>query len=73
MARGYYPRIASLVAQEQCVVVLCEVVVVKFGGTDAHRAASMAALPLGWGEGHCPPRLPACAFPGEVVIVSPGG
>ena len=35
MARGYYPRIASLVAQEQSVVVLCEVVVVKFGGTDA--------------------------------------
>ena len=35
MARGYYPRIASLVAQEQCVVVLCEDVVVKFGGTDA--------------------------------------
>ena len=35
MARGYYPRIASLVAQEQCVVVLCEVVLVKFGGTGA--------------------------------------
>ena len=35
MARGYYPRIASLVAQEQCVMVLCEVVVVKFGGTVA--------------------------------------
>ena len=35
MARGYYPRIASLVAQEQSVVVLCEVVVVKFGGTGA--------------------------------------
>ena len=35
MARGYYPRIASLVAQEQWLVVLCQVVVVKFGGAGA--------------------------------------
>jgi len=55
MARGYYPRIASLVAQEQSVVVLCEVVVVKFGGTDALSSCSKYGGIAAWmGRGALP-------------------
>ena len=55
MTRGYYPRIASLVAQEQSVVVLCEVVVVKFGGTDALSSCSKYGGIAAWmGRGALP-------------------